>query len=126
MDKLKQIITRLRTHSDWIGSVPAHRLCDQLLDEIKRIESEATPSRLHLDGMPTFYITADGRTCTHRMSEDDVPVWVKGFDNAMAAMARIDKNIERKAKHGDRTELMPPRKFVDLRDIPAGGSDHAD
>lgn len=131
LNELKQIILRIRYNAYFRTNLGIQILCDKALEEIEKQQGNdaPAPSRLQLDGMPTFYITAEGFTCTHRTSEDDVPVWVKGADDAMAAMARINKNVERKAKQREQASVgsaEPARKFVDLRDIPLGGKDHAE
>lgn len=46
-------------------------------------------SKVTWDGYPTFYIGEDGTTCTHRMSESDIPVWCRTGEDGLEAMSRI-------------------------------------
>lgn len=48
-------------------------------------------SQLLIDGIPAFYLSKAGTTCTHRMDITDTPIWCKTGDDAMAAMDIINR-----------------------------------
>ncbi|BBB29341.1 helix-turn-helix transcriptional regulator [Neptunomonas japonica] len=84
----------------------------QSLESVTRAESLQTRSGVLADGMPTFYISIDGDVCTHRLGEDDVPVWCKSGEDGFLAMGilagiKARKNlIERDYKTEDCPETI--------------------
>lgn len=65
----------------------------------------ATRSRVECDGQPTFYISAEGMVCTHRLSENDTPVWCRSGDDGLAAMQSI-QNTTPAAHHNIYDDLV--------------------
>ena len=47
-------------------------------------------SQLIRDNIPTFYVSADGRCCTHRLGNIDIPVWCKSAEDGFKLMQIID------------------------------------
>ena len=41
------------------------------------------------EALPAFYVSKEGRICTHRFNDDDAPVYCKTRDDAEFIMTRL-------------------------------------
>jgi|GEM_PF-6827731 len=65
---------------------------EKQLSQLLEIEDLKT-SKLCTDGIPTFYLSAEHAPVTHRLSENDIPIWCKSADDGMKAIDLIQELI---------------------------------
>ena len=65
---------------------------NRIVGSIKNSINEKFGSRLVKDGIPSFYMPIDNMPCcTHRMSENDMPIWCANGEEVIKVMDLINE-----------------------------------